>query len=231
MNKTNFVWLFVVLVLLTIGSIYQNGYFSNYNFIINSSALSSSTTSDIKKSATYDTCINRTLKYQFSKLYPSISGCTANFSKWDPTKLFTAKDPQPYDYNTQANERAQNLRIVRGLVAFFPIDRYADFVHELRWLYRSWIEMMKEEPAKWRTDLVIFIDKTLNVANQDKFDKLKEIGCSFENRRKSKEDKPMCTLVQCQAIKHRQHKTDQLKFSTSDDLYAHLLNKVNMRRL
>jgi hypothetical protein len=46
--------------------------------------------------------------------------------------------------------------------------------------------MQKNEPNLWRTDLIVFIENS--------FDLLNELNCTYENKRKSDQDQPMCTL-------------------------------------
>ena len=60
------------------------------------------------------------------------------------------------NYNLPAHERLHELRIARGLVFYFPIEKQFRFESEFRWVYRSWIEMQNHEPALWRQLLIIY---------------------------------------------------------------------------
>lgn len=73
---------------------------------------------------------------------------------------------------------------ITTLKVYFPIEQNNDFVLEFKWLYRSWIEMQKHEPVKWRTDLIVFIFKDENYFNKSDFF-FNEMNCSFSNRRNS----------------------------------------------
>ena len=55
--------------------------------------------------------------------------------------------------------------------------------------------MQKSEPFKWRTDLIVFIEKSVDFLN--------ELNCTFENKRKHDSDEPMCTLLPYRAVKDR----------------------------
>ncbi len=91
---------------------------------------------------------------------------------------------------------------LKGVIVYFPIELVDNFVLEFKWFYRSWIEMQKSEPAKWRTDLVIFIENDATFFKDNK-SFLNELNCTFQNKRTSKADKPMCTLVNYIALKKR----------------------------
>jgi hypothetical protein len=56
--------------------------------------------------------------------------------------------------------------------------------------------MQRYEPVKWRTDLIVFIERS-------NFDVLKELNCTYENRRTNMLDKPMCTLIKYIPLKDR----------------------------
>ena len=57
--------------------------------------------------------------------------------------------------------------------------------------------MQRYEPVKWRTDLVVFIEGS-------DFNDLKELNCTYENRRTNVFDKPMCTLIKYIPLKDRE---------------------------
>jgi len=62
--------------------------------------------------------------------------------------------------------------------------------------------MQKFEPKKWRTDLVLLI-RNDPVFFKDGSSFLNQLNCSFLNKRTSKHDRPMCTLVNYTALKNR----------------------------
>lgn len=173
------------------------------------------------------------IKYSFLTRYPNMLGCNTQSStlpKWSPdqTSFFSHND-----YKTPTNESNFNQRIVRGVLVYFPIEKSNEFMSEFKWLYRSWIEMTKSEPTKWRTDLIVFIENKENIFQSKEFF-LNELDCSFKNIRKSKEDKPMCTLVDYKPIAARQLKqlTDQIFYNENESekkkKFEYLLSKVDI---
>ena len=113
------------------------------------------------------------------------------------------------------------------MVLNFPIDRWQEYEVEIRRLYRSWIEMQKHEPLKWRTDLVIFTqnDSDFFKNGTSFFD---ELNCKFSNRRTSKSDKPMCTLVEYLPLRKFQVPKETENRLNLNPNYKHLLTKVNI---
>ena len=99
-----------------------------------------------------------------------------------------------FNYFHPASNSTHTDRILRAVIVYFPIKKHKHFESEFRWLYRSWVEMTKYEPAQWRTDLIVFIE------NDNEFFKnlnffLNQLKCSFKNKRTSRLEKPMCTLI------------------------------------
>lgn len=132
------------------------------------------------------------------------------------------------DYSKPAMNETHKLRIVRAVTFYFPIEKEEDFVHEFRWLYRSWIEVLKYEPSKWRTDLIIFVEN-----DSKKFEKpeffFNQLNCSFKHTRKRAEDEPMCTLLQYVPIRKRAFNLDNNYISLSaNDKYHYLLNNISI---
>ena len=115
----------------------------------------------------------------------------------------------------------------------FPSDKQNQFEYEFRWVYRSWTEMQKYEPIKWRTDLVVFIQNKEKYFNDEKFF-LNELKCSFLNRRTSSSDKPMCTLIDYIPLNERILTEFRDKMFTNEKgdekllKYQFLLNKLNI---
>lgn len=112
---------------------------------------------------------------------------------------------------------------------YFPIELNLNYMYEFKWLYRSWIEMQKSEPSKWRTDLIVFIQKDEALFGKADFF-LNELNCSFTNVRTSNTDEPMCTLLNYTPIRHRKLNTTatQRTFADSRARYHHLLENVNI---
>ena len=130
--------------------------------------------------------------------YPNFMDCTdPNYKKWTAQ---TASQLRP-DYSLPAPEKMYSNQITRAILLYFPIEQKDNFFLELKWLYRSWIEMQKTEPAKWRTDIIIFIENDPNWFKENPF--LQELNCKFDNKRTSKADKPMCTLIHYVSLKKR----------------------------
>ena len=110
-----------------------------------------------------------------------------------------------------------------------------EFRYEFRWLYRSWIEMTKSEPSKWRTDLLVFLTDHPMIQRVDVF---KQLNCSFKNKRRSSLDLPMCCLINYVPISERNISKDKLNPDKFMDQFIHfdkeifnyqyLLNEVNI---
>ena len=159
-------------------------------------------------------------KYDYLKKYPFFLECKTNYTN--------TNDLNDNDYSKEAMNETHKLRIVRGVTVYFPIEKTDEFFYEFKWLYRSWIEMIKYEPPKWRTDLVVFIENDPVKFNSSDFF-LNQLNCSFNNKRTSPNDKPMCTLINYIPIRKREFSLDK-NFSSleSDDKYKYLLNNINI---
>ena len=93
------------------------------------------------------------------------------------------------------------------------------FFPELLWLYRSWIEIMINEPKQWRTDLIIFTDQMTN--------NLKKLNCLFGKVRQNESEYPQCRVFQYQSILNRHsfiHLNRSIDIERSNLLYKHLRN-------
>ena len=148
--------------------------------------------------------------YDFFKKYPFFLECKQSYKVW-PNKNETAKKllaETYYNYSKPADTDTHSLRIIRGVVVYFPIEKSEEYKLEFKWLYRSWIEMQKYEPTKWRTDLIVFIDYDKKVFEDKKFF-LNRLNCSFAYKRSSDKDLPMCTLIEYKSLKLRALITDQ----------------------
>ena len=144
------------------------------------------------------------IKYSYLNKYPHMLDCNdrATLNKWAPNDPNTFK---PSDYTAPAHNASNEKRFVRAVLVYFPIEKANEFMGEFKWLYRSWIEMLSAEPNKWRTDLILFLDKQENLFNDKSFF-LNDLNCSFSNRRSAETDKPMCTLIQYKPIAQRNFK-------------------------
>ena len=111
-------------------------------------------------------------------------------------------------------------------MVYFPFEKASEFEIELKWLFRSWIEMQKHEPAMWRTDLIVFIENNKNFFSNNTFF-LNELNCSFSHRRVSDLDKPQCILINYVALSNRNLAKPVNELSKKDK-YEFLLNKVNI---
>jgi hypothetical protein len=87
------------------------------------------------------------------------------------------------------------VSIIRGIIIFYPHDQETSFLPELLWLYRSWIEMMKNEPPLWRTDLVIY---TGNYTSN-----LQQLGCRYNRIRLHRDEPPECRVFIYERIRSR----------------------------
>ena len=134
------------------------------------------------------------------------------------------------DYSKEADKTLHNMRIVRGLILYFPADKHSSFFQEFRWLYRSWIEMQKYEPELWRTDLIIYMSKKLAIENNI-MASFGELDCKLTNLRSSRNDKPMCTIIDYVSINDRLiENTNEtyLKIVKPMELYPHLFNDIDV---
>lgn len=126
-----------------------------------------------------------------------------------------------YNYSAPASNTTHELRITRAVLVYFPLDKLNDFKYEFRWLYRSWLQMMKHEPPMWRTDLIVFIhNDSFIFGNKSNEFFLTALNCSFNNLRSSDFDPPMCTLMAYTPLRKRNltlHPED--KFKNNGELY------------
>lgn len=73
--------------------------------------------------------------------------------------------------------KAQKKSIRRAIVVHFPVERSSLYLSELKWLYLSWIEAIKNQPIDWQTDLLIYSLPSLL---------LDELGCYEKKTKASK---------------------------------------------
>ena len=85
--------------------------------------------------------------------------------------------------------------LLRGIVIYYPSKQEHFFLSELFWLFRSWVEMMKDEPLLWRTDLLIYTDNYTS--------NLRELGCSFHQIRFDRHEPPQCRVFPYKPVRFR----------------------------
>lgn len=90
---------------------------------------------------------------------------------------------------------ANDSTILRALLLFYPNDQDLEFQSELRWFYRSWVEMMTVESPLWRTDLIIY---TFEYAPL-----FKQLGCIFNEKRQNPSEPPKCRVFPYMRVKDR----------------------------
>lgn len=162
----------------------------------------------------------QTKSHDFISRFDYLS-CKTSINPWNSDGNMPKYEPSLY--NSPAPNSTHEHRIIRGILVYLPIQKLNVFVHEIKWLYRSWIHMQTYEPVKWRTDLIIFVDKeNENFQQQDFF--LTKLNCTFENKRLSNFDKPMCTLINYKALKDR----NLTKPSTNNFNYNHILDNIDI---
>lgn len=134
------------------------------------------------------------MKYDFQARYPHFLECNKkDLTKWSLASMYS--DSKQKEYSQPAKESTHSLRITRAILFYFPVEKTSDFVPEFRWVYRSWIEMQKSEPSKWRTDLIVFLHENVKELN--------ELNCTYANKRRTDLDEPMCILLPYTAVKNR----------------------------
>ncbi|GAU90989.1 hypothetical protein RvY_03328 [Ramazzottius varieornatus] len=84
--------------------------------------------------------------------------------------------------------------LMRVMVAFFPVSE-SNYLIQIKWCFRSLLEMLKSQPPLWRTDVILYVQ---NTTAKD----LLELGCSTQPR-KDKEEPFKCILVQYTRVKDR----------------------------
>jgi hypothetical protein len=76
--------------------------------------------------------------------------------------------------------------IQRAILVFYPSNQEEYYLPEIRWLYRSWIEMITFESNLWRTDLIIFTEKYTS--------SLTQLGCIQNQIRLNHQEQPKCRV-------------------------------------
>ncbi|CAF0809552.1 unnamed protein product [Adineta ricciae] len=79
----------------------------------------------------------------------------------------------------------KNSSVQRAIIIYYPHHQGEYFFPEVRWLYRSWAEMLLSQPPTWRTDFVIF---TYNFSAE-----FRSLGC-VNRIRQNKQEPSVCRL-------------------------------------
>jgi hypothetical protein len=133
--------------------------------------------------------------------YPFLLDCQNSYKVWS---LEQKKEEEPkFNYSKEAPNELHDIRITRAVIIYFPLNKLGEFKYEFKWLYRSWLNMIGYESTKWRTDLIVFIEKNDTIRAKKEFF-FTDMNCKFENVRTSPTDSPMCTLVEYFPISKRQ---------------------------
>ncbi|OQR89786.1 hypothetical protein THRCLA_09582 [Thraustotheca clavata] len=69
---------------------------------------------------------------------------------------------------------SKQTTFVRAAVIYLPTKANTRFLSEFRWFHRSWVEMLKYQPANWRTDIVVFSDGPIPLID--------ELNCTSQPR-------------------------------------------------
>jgi hypothetical protein len=105
----------------------------------------------------------------------------------------TVKHELPLIYQLSSKRK-----VLRALLTFYPNDQKDVFEPEVRWFYRSWVEMMTNESSLWRTDFIIYTTE---------YDPIfKNLDCVYDQIRLSYEEKPKCRIFPYIRIKNRASK-------------------------
>jgi hypothetical protein len=169
--------------------------------------------------------------------YPFMLDCRHDYRKISTSDIekVAKEDERPvpedaYNYLAAAANETYELRILRAVLVYFPVNGVDHFQFEFRWLYRSWIYMQGYEPSRWRTDLIVFYDvnASTEITKADFF--LNKLNCTVKNLRTSPSQPPMCTIIPYKAVKNRNESNINTQNSRIQDkkIYEHLFNDVNI---
>jgi len=87
--------------------------------------------------------------------------------------------------------------------------------------------MMAYEPSKWRTDLIVFVEKNQEIMDSGNFF-FHDLGCRFENVRNGPTDKPMCTLIEFKTLKNREIKSNFTIQNKDINNYLYFMKDTNI---
>jgi hypothetical protein len=109
--------------------------------------------------------------------------------------------------------------LLRGILIYYPTNQEEFFLPELFWLFRSWIEMMKDESSLWRTDLIIYTDNYTS--------NLRQLGCIYYQIRINRQEPPQCRVFPYKRIRFRrvEEETENYVYQQFDRHRSLLLTK------
>jgi hypothetical protein len=157
--------------------------------------------------------------FNYIDKYANLLGCSVEYKLDSNTK---------HSNVTQLNSNVHDLRIVRGVLVYFPHDQFENFRLEFKWFYRSWIEMQKYEPAKWRTDIVVFFDGKKKLSSKTGLEFFEDLNCTYGNQRKNRDDPPQCVLIQYEALSDRSVQPSKFNFPNRDMMYEYFYDKFDI---
>ena len=132
--------------------------------------------------------------------------------------IYVPQTPRPLPPCTHLTDDAP---IQRAIIIYYPHHQSEYFFPEVRWLYRSWAEMLRGQPKNWRTDFVIF---TYNFSAE-----YRSLGC-INRIRQNKEEPSVCRLFIYAPIQFRTNNVTTNKFEHAFDdakkLAAHFKDDV-----
>jgi hypothetical protein len=174
----------------------------------------------------------------YLRKYPFFLDCKTSYNMWRRPMEKSQNEKSIINYALPAPQKLHNSRITRALIVNFPIESIEHYVYEFKWLYVSWLRMQRAEASKWRTDLVVFVENEASLFGRVDFF-LNELNCSFEHRRRTSHDLPMCVLIDYKTFDKRAMyaggmsnlfvKANQsVVFKSMEDKYRYLLNDIDI---
>ncbi|CAF1147356.1 unnamed protein product [Adineta ricciae] len=91
--------------------------------------------------------------------------------------------------------KGNSTSIQRAILIFYPSTQESHYLPEVRWLYRSWLEMMKVESKEWRTDFIIYTEYYSS--------SLQQLGCVLNEVRMDDTEPPQCRVFPYLRISNR----------------------------
>ena len=122
------------------------------------------------------------------------------------------------NYYAKAVAKLKHEQIMRAIIFHYQNDKSNDT--DFQQLYHSWIEIKKQEPEAWRTDLVVFFN--INTARKNQL--FERLNCTITNIRKTKTDSSMCIIVDYKSIFER----DINSLRSSESIYSILFNDIDI---
>jgi hypothetical protein len=235
--KRVFAYLFLLSVaFLVVINFIDDGSHINIRKVSSFSSLNS--TSNLNNKIPFKIKSNDLVTRNYAKTYSAgLIKCHSNHTPQLPIDKFSEIQATSsyYNYSRPASPKQQTAEIIRAVIFYFPIIRIEYFLPEFKWLYKSWQEMLRSQPKKWRTDLVVFVKDIRGHKNQTKIagfiDLLDRLNCSFSNRRQLNNDIDMCVLIEYDQLNKRglrtgmsSNKMHPKMFGTKEDLYSYLFN-------